>query len=220
MTSPTLPIAFVHGWAFDHTFWNATRAALGPSSTHCLDFGFFAAQPAMTLPEHPYLGVGHSLGALWLLRHHGPLCRGLVLVNGFSRFGAVADFPDGIPRRVIERMRLGLRRGPQGLLHSFRQRAGIETPLPAHIEQGRLETGLKMLMDMDCRDDLTNLACPIHIMAGTQDAIAPPSLTRACFSGQAAHPIQWLEGGHLLPLTHAADCAREITALSKRITAP
>ncbi|KON65951.1 putative aminoacrylate hydrolase RutD [Komagataeibacter europaeus] len=219
-TAASLPIALVHGWAFDPTFWDATRAALGPAHTTCTDFGFFTRQPALMLPQVPYIGVGHSLGALWLLRHHGPLCRGLVLINGFSRFGTAADFPHGIPRRVIERMRAGLMREPEGLLHSFRLRAGIDTPLPSHIERGRLEQGLVALMDMDCRTDLKRVTCPVHVIAGTDDTIAPPTLTRACFPPGSGMEAQWVEGGHLLPLTHTATCAHAIMAMTGRMTAP
>ena len=218
--APTLPVAFVHGWAFEHTFWQATRVALGSWPTRALDFGFFSDQPDMALPDQPYIGVGHSLGALWLLRHHGPLCRGLVLINGFSRFGAAPGFPDGIPRRVIERMRLGLLREPVGLLHSFRQRAGIESPLPAHIDSARLETGLRALMDMDCTPDLSPAKCPRHAVPGTQDSIATPALTRACFPAGGKTPTEWMEGGHLLPLTQPEACARIIRTMSQRITAP
>ncbi|WP_034961180.1 alpha/beta fold hydrolase [Komagataeibacter kakiaceti] len=215
-----LPIAFVHGWAFDHTFWQATRTALEPWRTHALDFGFFSARTDMTLPGQPYIGVGHSLGALWLLRHHGPLCRGLVLFNGFSRFGAAPGFPDGIPRRVIERMRQGLLRAPEGLLHSFRLRAGIESPPPRHIESTRLEAGLHALMDMDCTDDLIGATCPVQAVAGTRDAIAPPALTRASFPAGGGTSIHWLDGGHLLPLTHPETCADLIRTMSQRIPAP
>ncbi|MBV1829373.1 alpha/beta fold hydrolase [Komagataeibacter sp. AV436] len=213
--SAALPVAFVHGWAFDPTFWAATRTALGTARTRCLDFGFFSPRAHMDLPQVPYIGVGHSLGTLWLLRHHGPLCRGLILINGFSRFGAGPDFTAGIARRVIERMRQGLLRAPQGLLHSFRLRAGIDSPVPEPIARDRLETGLDALMDMDCRADLHATTCPVHVMAGTQDAIAPPALTKACFT---ARPIEWVEGGHLLPLTHAGACAHAITTMARRIT--
>ncbi len=220
MQAPSLPVVLVHGWAFDPSFWDTIRAALGPIQSRCLDFGFFGPRPAMDLPQVPYVAVGHSLGALWLLRHHGPLCRGLVLINGFSRFGSATDFPRGIPRRVIERMRAGLLREPEGLLHSFRLRAGIDTPLPPHIERDRLEQGLQALMDMDCRNDLKQATCPVHVIAGTEDAIAPPTLTRACFTpGSGVDTPQWLDGGHLLPLTHATTCARAITGMTRRITA-
>ncbi|GCE89513.1 hypothetical protein MSKU15_1114 [Komagataeibacter diospyri] len=222
MTSPASfpPIALVHGWAFDPTFWDTTRTVLGQARTMCTDFGFFAPRPVLTLPQVPYIGVGHSLGALWLLRNHGPLCRGLVLINGFSRFGTATDFPDGIPRRVIERMHAGLLRAPEGLLHSFRLRAGIDTPLPSHIERNRLEQGLLALMDMDCRTDLQQVTCPVHVIAGMDDAIAPPTLTHACFPPGGDIQTQWLDGGHLLPLTHTTTCTHAIMAMTGRITAP
>lgn len=220
MGATSLPIALVHGWAFDPTFWDATRTILGPARTTCTDFGFFAPHPALALPRVPYIGVGHSLGALWLLRHHGPLCRGLVLINGFSRFGTAADFPHAIPRRVIERMRAGLIREPEGLLHSFRLRAGIDAPLPPHIERDRLEQGLVALMDMDCRTNLQQVTCPVHVIAGTDDAIAPPMLTRACFPPDGRIKTRWVDGGHLLPLTHAETCAHAIMAMTGRMNPP
>lgn len=117
-------------------------------------------------------------------------------------------------------MHTGLNRAPEGLLRSFRQRAGIDTPLPPHIERDRLDRGLQDLMDMDCRPDLRDVTCPVHVMAGTRDAIAPASLTRACFPPPILNSIQWLDGGHLLPLTHAAQCAHAITAMTRRISTP
>ncbi|GBQ11071.1 alpha/beta hydrolase [Komagataeibacter rhaeticus] len=218
--APALPIIFMHGWAFDPTVWEQTRAALGPMETRCLDFGFFSPRADLDLPARPYVGVGHSLGALWLLRHHGPHCRGLLLINGFSRFGAGPDFADGISPRIIARMRTGLRHAPEGMLRTFRQRAGINTPVPPHIACDRLEQGLAALMDMDCRPDLRHAPCPVHVMAGTHDAIAPPGLTRACFPPHGPVLTRWLDAGHLLPLTHAADCARAITDLTRRIPPP
>lgn len=215
-----LPIVFVHGWAFDPTVWDRTRTALGATRTQCLDFGFFSSHPAMALPTQPYIGVGHSLGALWLLRHHGPLCQGLLLINGFSRFSAAPDFTHGIPPRVIGRMRTGLQHAPAGMLRTFRQRAGIDTPVPPHIACDRLGQGLDTLMDMDCRPDLHHTTCPVQVMAGTHDAIAPPDLTRACFPPDGPIATRWLDAGHLLPLTHAAQCAHAIADLTRRITPP
>ncbi|MDT8872356.1 hypothetical protein RAA17_17140 [Komagataeibacter rhaeticus] len=101
-----------------------------------------------------------------------PALPGLLLINGFSRFGASPDFAEGISPRIIARMRTGLRHAPEGMLRTFRQRAGIDTPVP-HIACDRLEQGLAALMDMDCRPDLRHAPCPVHVMAGTHDAIAP-----------------------------------------------
>ncbi|WP_367644010.1 alpha/beta fold hydrolase, partial [Achromobacter ruhlandii] len=98
---PTL--LFVHGWAFDAAFWGPLAGALADWPQAVADAGYFG--PAHTpAPAGPVLAIGHSLGALRLLGEPPPGCLGLVAINGFARFGAADDFPEGVPARMLDRM--------------------------------------------------------------------------------------------------------------------
>ncbi|WZB76845.1 hypothetical protein WJ972_16070 [Achromobacter insuavis] len=122
---PTL--LFVHGWAFDAAFWAPLAAALADWPQAVVDAGYFG--PArMPAPAGPVLAIGHSLGALRLLAEPPPACLGLVAINGFARFGAADDFPEGVPARMLDRMLNRLAAQPDAVLRDFRQRCGDSAP--------------------------------------------------------------------------------------------
>ncbi|MBB2198243.1 alpha/beta fold hydrolase [Gluconacetobacter sp. 1c LMG 22058] len=206
----------VHGWGFTPDFWQPVRARLGRVETTMLDFGFFGPENMTARPAGRHVAVGHSLGALWLLLNPSPDCVGMLLINGFARFGATSDYPQGIPRRVIERMMRGLEQHPDDVVATFRGRAGIATPAPGPARAGRLDWALELLRDADARGALDGEAGaalpPIRVLAGGEDPIAPPAMVEAGFRDHI--PVEWIEGGgHLLPLTHPDRCAAAIAGL-------
>ncbi|GAA4476544.1 alpha/beta fold hydrolase [Gluconacetobacter asukensis] len=211
----------VHGWGFTPDFWQPVLTRLGGVEATALDFGFFGPPSMTARPSGRHVAVGHSLGALWLLLNPPADCAGMLLINGFARFGATADYPEGIPPRVIERMARGLDHHPDDVVATFRGRAGIETPAPGPARAERLAWALELLRDADARDSFdaesgaaeSNAAMPpIRVLAGGQDPIVPPAMTEASFRGRV--PVEWVEdGGHLLPLTHPDRCAAAIARL-------
>ncbi|GBQ91819.1 hypothetical protein AA13595_3190 [Gluconacetobacter johannae DSM 13595] len=211
---------FVHGWGFAPGFWTPIRSALGRTDGIDLDFGFFGPERMAARPARPFVAVGHSLGALWLLRHPPEGCVGMVLINGFARFSAAADFPAGVPPRVVGRMIQGLEQNPDDVVLTFRRRAGIAADLPGPAQAGRLAAGLAMLRDEDARPALDEAAIgatlpPMAVLAGLDDPIVTANMTRTCFS--TAVPIEWVaDGGHLLPLTHPDICAAAISRMTRR----
>ncbi|WP_264784374.1 alpha/beta fold hydrolase [Gluconacetobacter azotocaptans] len=213
-------LLFVHGWGFDPDFWTPVRSALGRADGIDLDFGFFGPERMAARPARPFVAVGHSLGALWLLRHRPERCIGMVLINGFARFSAAADFPPGVPPRVVGRMIQGLEQNPDDVVLTFRRRAGIAAGLPGPAQAGRLAAGLAMLRDEDARPALDERASsailpPMTVLAGQDDPIVTADMTRASFS--TGMPIEWVaDGGHLLPLTHPDICAATISRMTQR----
>ncbi|MBB2204327.1 alpha/beta fold hydrolase [Gluconacetobacter takamatsuzukensis] len=214
---PAPPALFlVHGWGFTPDFWQPVRARLGGVEATALDFGFFGPERMTARPAGRHVAVGHSLGALWLLLNPPADCAGMLLINGFARFGATTDYPQGIPPRVIERMARGLEHNPDDVVATFRGRAGIATPAPGPARAERLARALELLRDADARGALAAEAGtglpPIRVLAGGQDPIAPPAMTEASFRDRV--PVEWVEdGGHLLPLTHPDRCAAAIARL-------
>ena len=169
-------LLFAHGWALDRSLWDPVLAALGPHGAGALvrDAGFYG-RPADPEPTGPILGVGQSLGALELLAAPPPGLRGVVVIDGFARFGHAPDFPQGVRSRVLERMN---KRLAQGALGEFVTRAGGSLP-SGKPDPARLTEGLERLHALDGR------ACrlPVWRLHAQDDPIAPLALADASFAG-------------------------------------
>ena len=96
-------LVMLHGWGFDRDFWRKLREELNGFDCISWDLGFYG-DPHMPPPERPAIAVGHSYGLLWLLKHRPFAWRGLISINGFSRFSAAGDFPQGVPLAQLDRL--------------------------------------------------------------------------------------------------------------------
>jgi pimeloyl-[acyl-carrier protein] methyl ester esterase len=212
MKQPLKPLLlFLHGWGFDASVWNDLRGHFPPQDTLAWDLGYFGPPSLPALPAgRPVLAIGHSFGLLWLLHRRNPNFSGLVSINGFTCFTQRPDFPAGTPPRLLQRMHARLPADPAAIVTNFRARCGVTTALPAAPITERLSEGLDALQNWDERGaEITAALC------GRQDEVATLEMSRACFSQTQ---ILWHEGGHMLPLTAAAWCARQLTVLSDRLS--
>ncbi|EKV30890.1 Biotin synthesis protein BioH [Caenispirillum salinarum AK4] len=197
-------ILLVHGWGFDAATWDAVRARLPADAVvHTVEFGFLGAAPRLDVPEAVDVAVGHSMGLLWLLTERPCRWDRLVSVNGFPRFAAAPDFPEGVPPRMVERMRRRLETTPKAVLDEFRARCGAG-PAGAAPHSERLARGLDLLRDGDGRPAPAGTVA----LAGDADPIVPPAMARAAFSFDGVGMVAG--GGHLLPLSHPAEVAAVI----------
>ncbi len=215
-------LLFVHGWAMDGSIWHGVRGwldawsvprrAIAVREIGYLDVGAGgrAAACAPACPGAPVVAVGHSLGVMQLLAAPPTGLAGLVSINGFTRFSAAADHPAGVPRRILQRMRHRLEQDPAAAVAAFRDGCGIDARVAAAPLLPALRQGLELLRDGDARPLLRRLSVPVLALAGTRDAVVPPALSAACF----ADP-RWVEGGHLLPLTHPELCARALLEFAR-----
>ncbi|RBM05430.1 alpha/beta fold hydrolase [Novacetimonas cocois] len=214
MTPSEIPLVFMHGWAFGPEIWTPIQRQLTGRACINLDFGYFSNERHVELPDGPFIAIGHSLGALWLLDQAPEQCRGMVLLNGFARFAAAADFPEGVAPRILTRMMRALKSAPHATVEDFRRRAGTDLPLPGTPQPERLAAGLQQLQDLDARQAICPPRFPLCCLAGTLDPIAPPGLTQGSLAQGTS--IDWVEGGHLLPLTHVPACLHTIDRMMKR----
>lgn len=197
-------ILLVHGWGYDSTFWDPLRAALRAPSA-ALDLGFFGT-PNAAVPAEITLLVGHSLGFLWLLRQSALCHVPLIGINAFPRFLEADGYRPAIAPRVLERMQRRVASDTRSVLEDFWTRAGA--PGPDGVgDTAALAEGLVHLANWDERENLAARASSTRLIAGSADAIVPPTMTEMAFKGSE---IAWLPGGHALPRTHAADIARLI----------
>jgi pimeloyl-ACP methyl ester carboxylesterase len=204
-----------------------------------MDLGFFGqARSPILAPTPRLVAVGHSLGFAWLLRqaHQAdtPLghllatrTMGLIGINAFPRFAAgTDDWPEGTPRRILERMIRRTREDPLGVLSEFRQRAGATTAIPAaltrRVDPEALVMGLTWLLEWDLRPALERWGDRLLVLAAADDPIVPITLTDAGFA-HLPDTARMLSpcGGHLLPLQRPEWCAAAIAAfVSTRLLPP
>ncbi len=111
--TPSATLVLVHGWGFDASLWDGFKEAWPDCPMVTIDLGFRGVpnfEPS--LPEGPLIGVGHSLGFLWLLKTKPFAWQKLVAINSFSRFAATDDFPVGIPEHVLSLMIENIQKEP------------------------------------------------------------------------------------------------------------
>jgi pimeloyl-[acyl-carrier protein] methyl ester esterase len=199
-------LLLVHGWALDARLWDKVRPLLGEAAQTAvvLERGYYGAPP--TPPPSgagPWLGVGHSLGALELLASPPQTLAGLVVIDGFARFSAGPDFSEGVGVRVLERMRRRLSTEPEALVADFLAGAGGFPPEgPPHSQ--RLDEGLARLASLDGRAAAARL--PIWRLHAEQDPIAPLSLADTSFGVTRARRTR-PGGDHLSPRSAPQACA-------------
>lgn len=210
-------LVLIPGWGFGPGVWDDLCTALPGVDCLRLDFGFFA-QPSGQIcaqavedfsPTRGDILIGHSLGLMWGLC----ICtgwRGFVAINGFARFAARGENSAGegacAPLATLKAMKLGLRRNPEKVVADFYRALGYDGPVPEGADAARLSTGLDLLIN----GDLMHTGLPGLILAGRTDPLVPVAASEHLSACAAHAPLAWADGGHLLPLTHAAWCAQHI----------
>lgn len=213
MKVPTLH--FVHGWAFDRTFWGPLRRALAGLSSVASDRGYFGQIDHPDV-SGPVAVVSHSLGSMLALRDMPQDCVALVAINGFDCFVATSDAP-GVPRRVMDRMLDKFRREPAEVVADFRRRCGESAPI-TDLATDRLHDDLSFLREGDERRRTIEVGIPLLSLHGGEDPILSAEQRATVFAGaadlqRAVHP----SAGHLLPSSDPVWCAGHIRSLLERL---
>lgn len=217
--SPTTPtLVFVHGWGFESGFWDVLRARLRAWPQHALERGYFSSLPENdALPGGAFVVIGHSFGCMRMLARFSPpagaLPRAWVAINGFARFCAGSDFPQGVDPRILRRMASRLHASPAAVVDEFRRRCGAG-PAGACPCPPALVRDLRTMQELDLRDRLPGPEAPWLALSGAEDPIVPASMAGEALPGK---PIDWLAGGgHLLPLQTPDWCAERIAGFLER----
>ncbi|NKD85095.1 alpha/beta fold hydrolase [Haematospirillum jordaniae] len=189
-------ILLLHGWAGSAKDWKGVQANLpNDLDTECPDAGYFGQQKPWS-GHRPDLVVGYSLGCLDALDH--PDLGGIpwIAVNGFTRFCAGTEFPEGIPARILQRMQKRLDEDAETTVTTFL--SSIEASRfpddSVTYNHEALSAGLTRLLEADRRP-----VQPVLALAGDRDPLVSVAHSRACF-GDSTVIIQ--EGGHRLLHSH------------------
>lgn len=173
--------ALCHGWSFDlHAMTrlqDALKQRLPRAHFSVFDLGFSGAERFPALPSSiNWIAVGHSYGFAYLMNL--PVSwKAAVSLNGFTRFCRRPDNPTGTPARIVDAMLKRLQEAPEETVADFRRRCGERDIIFGDLDREKLIKHLGLLRDLD----IPLPSCPIFALAGTDDAIVPIELARACF---------------------------------------
>lgn len=194
-----MDLVFVHGWGSGPFVWKEMIDAFGEYNVHQVSLGFVGDEK-IELPEGKFIGIGHSLGGAWLLKHYPERLSGFVSVASFN------CFYKHIPAQILASMQKNIVKDTAKQLSDFWSHAGLNQPGGfKNINPLQLLEGLKWLStwNPDIPDGL-----PIKVLASHNDHIVPPKMTENVWQN---HNIDWIkEGGHMLPLTQAEWCVQNI----------
>lgn len=204
-------LIFAHGWGYDRHFWAPLAERLSEWPLEIDDRGYFGS-PVDLIPEGPCVAVTHSFGTIRILSAPPPGLRGIVAINGFERFTAVAGKP-GVPLRVLDRMCRRFATHPQVVLADFHQSCGSFDMYSPQIT-GVLNTE-RLSEDLLClRNAVAPLpSVPVISIQGGKDPLLPAPMRDTTFAGIPVHRIEHKSGGHLLPIEAPELCASAIHGL-------
>jgi pimeloyl-[acyl-carrier protein] methyl ester esterase len=213
MNSPPLPLVCAPGWSFQPLVWPDLREQLAPQQALAADL-----YHPPTLPER-FIGIGHSLGVLWLLHHAADRLAALISINGFACLVRKADNPAGWPAPTIAAMQHNLKCDAAATVSAFRARCQLRRDHPDYGAPQHLHQGLEWLRTHDARPMLHTLTIPLLALYSRADAIVSPRLTLQQFGAVGRenwHHGERPGGSHALMFDEPEFCAEHIRRFCAR----
>ncbi|KAA3655366.1 MAG: alpha/beta fold hydrolase [Proteobacteria bacterium] len=192
---------------------------------HAPSLAAWADALAAELPDHA-LVCGWSLGALLALdlaRRHPAKVACLALIGASPCFVQRADWACAQPPAVVDGFRREFAVAPDKTQRRFvalqalgdtarrevtRQLTGALVPVTA-ASAPWLADGLDILAQVDLRESLAQVGCPVRLLHGAHDALMPAAAARAMADGLPdARYSEFADAGHAPFVARAADCAR------------
>ncbi len=226
-------VVLIPGWAMHSGVWGEFADCLAADCcVTCVDLPGHGLSSAWTewtlaatakalagLVQEQALWLGWSLGgqvALELALRYPTQVKGLILIATNPRFLAQENWP-GMAPEVFESFAHGVEADAQATLARFlalsclgvadakRLLRQLQTrwgryPPPT---SGVLRQGLEILRQTDLRPALTGIACPVTVVAGSEDRLVPVEAARRLVAGlPRARLILLDKAGHALCLSH------------------
>lgn len=192
-------IVFVHGWGSGGFVWKYILPHFEEHNVHVVNLGFLGDED-ITLPEGKFIGIGHSLGGLWLLQHYPEHLSGFISVASFN------CFHKHIKRQILEQMKRNVIKDTITQVKDFWHHAGLDKSSGfINLKPAKLIEGLSWLSKWDANIPHN---IPIKILASRDDNIVPEKMTRDIWKN---YDIEWVDdGGHMLPITKDEWCVKHI----------
>ena len=192
-------IVFVHGWGSGSFVWKEILDDFEGHDCHVVNLGFLGDEK-INLPDEPFIGVGHSLGGMWLLNNHPDQMTGFISIASFDCFNK------HIPNRFLTVMKKNMIEDANKQLKDFWTHAGYSTVgTIKQLNLKKLIEGLNWLSkwESDIPSEL-----PVKVLASRDDQIVPRKMTLDIWR---KHHIEWVDdGGHMLPITQSEWCSKHI----------
>lgn len=207
---------FAPGWSYGPELWRKVASYFPEEDSLCLDLRKGHKETIQEISvfierfhTRPIVGVGHSMGFLWLLEYGASFITHWVSINGFGCFGANETFPEGISPRYLMRMKRRLDDDSRKVIKDFRLKIGDHSSHDISMDTGKcvsgLREGLELLEKSDHRIYIINHMPHLLRIEGRNDPLLSENMQHASFNGQG-ELYQIENGGHVLPLTHPQKC--------------
>ncbi len=190
-------IVFAHGWGSGTFVWDKMRTAFEGHDIYMINMGFVGDEK-MEVPDGQFIGIGHSLGGLWLMKHYSDQMIGFISIASFN------CFHNHIPHQILNMMKRNMVKDSTKQLLDFWHHAGLDQPNGfKDSHPAKLIEGLGWLSKWEA--DIP--AIPIKVLAARDDHIVPKKMTHDIWQD---YDIEWREdGGHMLPLTQSEWCIQQ-----------
>jgi pimeloyl-ACP methyl ester carboxylesterase len=161
--------------------------------------------------------AGHSMGgavALSLAQRRPELVAGVLMLCSGARLRVAAP--------LLEAVRAGAR--PELMARFLFSRGAPKEVVDAHLPRlfdappEVVATDMEACDRFDGEPGLPGLAVPVRLIAGTEDVLTPPRLSRRLAERAADAKIRVVAGaGHMLPLEHPQVVVEELRALAAAV---
>lgn len=199
-------IVFAHGWGSGTFVWDKMLPEFSGHDVHMINMGFVGDEK-LEIPEGKFIGVGHSLGGLWLLKHYPEKMIGFVSIASFN------CFYKHVPRQILSMMKRNVVKDSTKQLMNFWHHAGLDQEGGfKNINPTKLLEGLGWLSKWE--ENIPDI--PLKILAAHDDNIVPIQMTLDIW-GQYDIELQD-QGGHMLPLTQSEWCVTQVKEFIDAIT--
>jgi len=192
-------LVFVHGWGSGPFVWKDILPSFESYNCTVVNLGFLGEEN-LSVPDEKFIGIGHSLGGAWLLKHYPERLSGFISIASFN------CFYQHIPQHILSKMRKNIAKDMTAQLQDFWHHAGLDHPGGfKNLKPLKLIEGLGWLSKWNA-DIPTNIS--IKILASHDDHIVPEKMTQDIWKN---YDIEWVdEGGHMLPITQPEWCTKHI----------
>lgn len=202
-----MDLVFVHGWASGFFVWRNVANKFPDHQCHLIDLGFIGTEK-LQMPKSDFIGIGHSLGGQWLLKHYPNQMKGFISIASFN------NFYNYVPEQIISTMNGNVIKNAHTQIAEFWHHAGLDNPDGfKNINALKLIEGLNWLSKWDCP---IPSKIPVMAMASKDDRVVSAKMTKKIW-GQ--NDLRWSDnGGHMLPITKAEWCVDNIQSFLDEIS--
>lgn len=182
---------------------------------------------AAQLPARCYV-LGWSLGGMVGLAYasqYASRVNGLIMLASSAKFVQSASWPHAQPPATLRAFSKGLQENPTATLKRFvmLQTQGLDSPrathsaLKAHMNQFNIKqlpalaSGLNLLEQLDLRQQLSGLACPLLMIIGDNDQLIPVEVGQDSIQHQKNTVLHVVKGASHVPfISHKEETLQQV----------